>query len=208
MTTHPIFARLYARLAPAAEKAGVAAHRDELLAGLAGRVIEVGAGSGLCFSHYPATVNEVVAVEPEPHLRRLAERAALDAAVPVRVVDGTAEELPADDGSFDAAVVSLVLCSVVDQRRALAEISRVLRPGGSLRFYEHVRSKTPRQARLQDRVDWIWPLLGGGCHANRDTEAAIVASGFRVERCRRFDFQPSAISLPVSPQMIGEAIRP
>jgi ubiquinone/menaquinone biosynthesis C-methylase UbiE len=207
MTSHPIFARLYARLAPVAEKAGAAAHRDELLASLEGRVIELGPGSGLCFVHYPSTVSKVVAVEPEPHLRRVAEQAAAAAPVPVRVIGGTAERLPADDGSFDAAVVSLVLCSVADQRRALGELHRVLRPGGSLRFYEHVRSENPRQARLQDRIDWVWPHLAGGCHANRDTDAAIAESGFHVERCRRFEFRPSILAAPFSPHVIGEAIR-
>jgi len=208
MRGHPIFARIYARQAPATEKAGAAAHRDELLAGLEGRVIEVGAGSGLCFSHYPATVHEVVAFEPEPHLRHLAERAASTAPVPVQVADGLAENLPVNDMSFDAAVVSLALCSVPDQRRALAELYRVLRPGGSLRFYEHVRSDDPREARFQDRINWIWPLFVGGCHPNRDTEAAIIETGFRVGQCRRFHFRPSAYAAAVSPHIIGQAIRP
>jgi ubiquinone/menaquinone biosynthesis C-methylase UbiE len=204
---HPIFARLYARYGSAAEKAGAAAHRDELLADLKGRVIEVGAGSGLCFSHYPASATVVVAVEPQPNLRQLAEQAAHSAPVPVRVVEGTAERLPAEDGSFDAAVLSLVLCSVPSQHCALAEVCRVLRAGGQLRFYEHVRSEEPRRARLQDRVDWIWPHLLGGCHANRVTGAAIADAGFRIEHCRRFEFRPCALSAPVAPHIIGEAIR-
>jgi ubiquinone/menaquinone biosynthesis C-methylase UbiE len=207
VTSHPIFARLYARMAPAAEQAGTAAHREELLAGLTGRVVEVGAGSGLCFAHYPETVTEVVAVEPEPHLRMLAERAAGTAHVPVTVLDGMAEDLPLEDGTFDAAVVSLVLCSVADQRAALAAIHRVLKAGGRLRFYEHVRSTEPRLARLQDRVDWIWRRLLGGCHPNRDTEAAIAGAGFCIERCRRFGFQPSVLGTPASPHVIGEARR-
>jgi len=207
MRAHAVFARLYGKFAPAAEKAGTSAHRDELLADLMGRVIEVGAGSGLCFSHYPTSATEVVAIEPQPHLRHLAEQAAKGAPVPVRVIDGVAEKLPADDESFDAAVVSLVLCSVPDQHRALVEVHRVLRRSGQLRFYEHVRSEDPGQAKLQDRVDWVWPYLGGGCHANRATGAAIVEAGFRIERCRRFDFRPCAILAPVSPHIIGEAIR-
>src|SRR3954469_22435285 len=109
---HPIFARLYTWLSRGAESSGAAEHRDETLAGLSGRVIEVGAGNGLNFAHYPPGVTEVVAVEPEPYLRAQAEAAAAAAATPVTVLDGVADALPAEDGSFDAAVASLVLCTV------------------------------------------------------------------------------------------------
>src|SRR4051794_7422805 len=112
------------------DELGVAAHRRELLDGLEGRVVEIGAGTGASFRHYPLGVSEVVAVEPEPYLHALATQAARGAAVPVRVVDATAEALPLDDGSCDAAVASLVLCSVADPAVALAELRRVLRPGG------------------------------------------------------------------------------
>ena len=183
------------------------AHRDELLAGLTGRVLEVGAGSGLCFGHYPDTVSEVVAIEPEPYLRRLAEQAAASAPVPVSVIGSRAERLAFDDGAFDAVVASLVLCSVPDQQTALAETHRVLRPGGQLRFYEHVRSGDPAKARLQDRVEWIWPHLLGGCHANRDTPTAITAAGFRIDSCRRFEFRLSPLDAPASPHVIGMAVR-
>jgi SAM-dependent methyltransferase len=203
---HPIFARLYVRMSPRAEKQGVAEHRDELLAGLAGRVVEVGAGNGLNFAHYPAAVTEVVAVEPEPYLRDRAGEAAARAPVPVTVLDGLAERLPADDGAFDAAVASLVLCSVADQAAALAEIRRVLRPGGELRFYEHVVSRTPRNARVQRWLDdrGIWPRLAGGCHCARETDAAIERAGFAIERCRRFPFGPGAFALP---HLVGVARR-
>jgi len=204
---HPLFARLYARMAAVAEQGGVAEHRAELLAGLSGRVIEVGAGTGLNFEHYPSGVTEVLAVEPEAHMRVIAARAAAGARIPTRVVDGTAERLPADDGTFDAAVTSLALCSVPDQARALAEIRRVVRLGGELRFYEHIRSSDPRSARLQDRVDWIWSRLLGGCHPNRDTATAIAASGFGIESSRQFDFQPSFLSAPAALHIIGRAVR-
>jgi ubiquinone/menaquinone biosynthesis C-methylase UbiE len=194
---HPVFARLYSRLSPGVERKGGAEHRAELLDGVAGRVVEIGAGNGLNFAHYPAAVSEVVAVEPEPYLRERAAEAAAAAPVPVRIVDGVADALPAEDGAFDAAVASLVLCSVPDQATALAEIRRVLRPGGELRFYEHVVSDRPRTARTQRRLDdWgLWPRLAGGCHAARDTTAAIEAASFRIERCRRFPFAAGPVSL-------------
>jgi ubiquinone/menaquinone biosynthesis C-methylase UbiE len=205
---HPLFAHFYARAAPQFEAKGAAEHRRELLAGLSGRIIEVGAGTGLNFDHYPAAVTDVVAVEPEPYLREAAERAAHTAEIPVRVVDGTASRLPASDGEFDAAVASLVLCSVADPAAALAEVKRVLRVGGELRFYEHVRSSDPRLARAQRALDLIWPHLGGGCHTSRDTEQAIVDAGFTIDRVRRFTFRPALLSAPVAPHMIGVATAP
>ncbi len=128
---HPLFARCYARISVGAEtRMGMARVRERLLTGLSGRVIEVGAGNGLNFSHYPGTVSEVVAIEPERVLRTLAVDAAQHARVPVDVAPGAAEALPVKSEAFDAAVVSLVLCSVRDVPRALAELRRVLRPGG------------------------------------------------------------------------------
>src|SRR6266536_4040463 len=196
---HPVFARVYTRLSQGMEAHGVADYRRRLLAGLAGRVIEVGAGNGLNFVHYPATVTEVVAVEPEPYLRGLAATAARQAGMPVRVVHGIAHRLPETDGSFDAGVVSLVLCSVADQARAQAELFRVIRPGGELRFLEHVRAETPGLARVQRLVDSVLPLLGGGCHASRDTVAAITAAGFQVESCERFRFPDGRFRSPTAP---------
>ena len=128
---HPIFARVYARTSPAMDAQGALEHRRALLAGLAGRVLEVGAGNGLNFAHYPPAVTEVLAVEPEPYLRGLVQAAAGQAPVPVWVVDGTADALAVADASRDAAVASLVLCSVPGQAPALGELYLVLRPGGS-----------------------------------------------------------------------------
>lgn len=205
---HPLFARFYGFLSPAAEKAGTADHRQEVLAGLEGRVIEVGAGNGLNFAHYPPEVTEVLAVEPEPYLRHKALEAAAAAPVPVTVVDGAADSLPAEAEGFDAAVASLMLCSVPDQDVALAEMRRVVRPGGQLRFYEHVRADEARRARLQDRVDHVWPHLMGGCHTGRDTVAAIERAGFVISSQRRFLFQPCALAGAVAPHVIGAAQRP
>jgi SAM-dependent methyltransferase len=204
---HPVFARVYPRIGRAAEQGGAAEHRRALLAGLEGRVIEVGAGHGLNFPHYPQGVTQVLAVEPEPHLRELARGAAASAPVPVEVTDGTAEALPAKDGEFDAAVASLVLCSVSDQGVALREIARALRPGGELRFYEHVLSNRPAMARLQRALDaTFYPHLAGGCHCARDTGAAIRDAGFEVERLERIPFKPSRL-LPPIPHILGAARR-
>jgi SAM-dependent methyltransferase len=201
---HPLFARCYARVGHLMD-AEIGDHRRRLLAGLSGRVLEVGAGNGLNFPHYPATVTQVLAVEPEPYLRRLALAAARQAPVPMRVVAGTAEALPVPDGTVDAVVASLVLCTVADPDQALAEIGRVLRPGGTLRFYEHVRADDPRLAPWQDRLERPWGWLAGGCHPNRDTVAAITAAGFRVVELDRFDLR--AMPPLARPHVLGVAER-
>ncbi len=205
---HPIFARLYTRLARAADARGAAEHRRELLAGASGRVLEVGAGAGASFEHYPSTVGEVIALEPEPHLREQALRAAASAPVPISVREGNASRLPFADAEFDVAVASLVLCTVPDQPRALAELLRVIRPGGELRFYEHVRARKPGEARVQDLADaTFWPRIAGGCHLGRDTAAAIERAGFALESCRRFAFAP-AKHVPPAAHILGIARRP
>jgi ubiquinone/menaquinone biosynthesis C-methylase UbiE len=203
-----LFGRYYARVSPAMDAGGLAGYRQRLLAGLAGQVIEVGAGNGLNFPHYPATVTRVLAVEPNPVLREVAGRNAGNAPVPVTVCDGHAERLPAADGVFDAAVTSLVLCSVADQQAVLREIRRVLRPGGQLRFLEHVQAKTPGLRRLQRLADaTLWPLLAGGCHTGRDTVTAIAAAGFTVGQVEEFRFPDLRLSLvPATPHVRGEAV--
>jgi SAM-dependent methyltransferase len=205
---HPLFARFYTHVLARNEPEELRAYRDELLAGLSGRVVEVGAGSGANFPHYPPTVTEVVAVEPEAYLREQAVAAAPQAPVAVTVLDGIADALPLEDGSCDAAVACLVLCSVPDQASALAELRRVLKPGGELRFLEHVRGATPRMARWQRAVDrTFWPRAFGGCHTARDTVGAIERAGFALERHR--DLRPESLPsfLPVYPQAIGVARR-
>ena len=202
---HPIFARVYARVGAAAEKKGGAEHRREMLGGLTGQVIEVGAGTGLNFRHYPPTVTKVLAVEPEPLLRRMATDEAARSSALIEVVDGVADALPADDDAFDAGVASLVLCSVRDQAAALAELRRVIRPGGELRFYEHVRGESPGFARFQRVADVVHPLIGGGCHVHRDTVGAIERAGFTVERIRRFRFTPCFLDQAIAPHVIGTA---
>lgn len=206
---HPLFARVYTSVAAAAERGGLAQHRERLLTGLSGRVIEVGAGHGLNFGHYPSSVEEVLAVEPEPYLRTRAAERARRAAVRIHVVDGVAEQLPAPDDTFDAAVASLVLCSVRDQGQALAELRRVLRTGGELRFYEHVRSRDPRLKRLQHLADrTLWPAVAGGCHTSRDTLVGVAEAGFRVEEVDQFEFRPCALAFLTAPHVLGRARTP
>ncbi|UGY94676.1 class I SAM-dependent methyltransferase [Streptomyces gobiensis] len=203
----PVFARYYARVSRAMERGGMSSQRDALLSGLTGEVIELGAGNGLNFAHYPESVTRVLAVEPEPRLRRMAHDAAVKAPVPVAVVDGLADALPVEDASFDAAVVSLVLCTVPDQHAALTELRRVLRPGGQLRFLEHVRADSRFLVRAQRLLDTtLWPRLTGGCHTGRDTLAGIEHAGFTVDSLDRFLFP--AIRTPVSFHIRGVAHRP
>jgi ubiquinone/menaquinone biosynthesis C-methylase UbiE len=204
---HPRFARMYERISADSERRGTAAYRDRLLTGLAGRVIEVGAGNGMNFAHYPRSVIEVVAVEPEDRLRALAAAAASSAPVPVSVVAGHADDLPYEDASFDAGVASLVLCSVLDPRRSLAELRRVIRPGGELRFFEHVRSARPLIGALQDLVTPVWSRTGGGCHLNRDLAADISAAGFGIERLDRFSYRPLQL-IPAHAHILGTARKP
>lgn len=132
----------------------------------------------------------MVAVEPDEHLRALAEKAAKDAPVPVHVVAGHATALPVADDEFDAAVASLVLCSISAVTSALAEVRRVLKPGGELRFFEHVRSNNAVFGLLEDTITPVWSRIGGGCHPNRDTTTTIEASGFAIDEVDRFYYAP------------------
>jgi len=179
-------------------------HRRRLVEQAAGEVLEIGAGTGRNLLLY-RTATRVVALEPGPGMRARATQAALAAQVAVEIVDGTAEHLPFPDAAFDTVVASLVLCTVPDLAQTLTEARRVLRPGGKLHFYEHVRADDPRLARWQDRLERPWGWLAGGCHPNRDVVAAIAAAGFRVLELDRFDFQ---IMPPlVRPHVLGVAQR-
>jgi ubiquinone/menaquinone biosynthesis C-methylase UbiE len=174
--------------------------REELCADLTGRVLEVGAGNGANFGHY-RRASRVEACEPEPNMMGLAVPRAREAAVPVGLVRADAERLPFADAVFDAAVCSLVLCTIPGPVGALREIRRVLRPGGVLRLYEHVRASGRAAARFQDLIERPWGLFAGGCHPNRDTVATLQQEGF-VVRVR--SFRPPVVGW-VLPHVIGEA---
>jgi ubiquinone/menaquinone biosynthesis C-methylase UbiE len=200
---HPVFARLYARVSE--RKARRDENRTRLLSDLSGRVLELGCGYGANFDRYPSSVSEVIAVEPEPYMRERATRAAAGASVPIHVVAGDADHLPLGTQSVDEAVCSLVLCSVPDQASALAELRRVLRPGGRLHFYEHVVARNHAGRALQRAADaTFWPRLCGNCHTARDTLSAIEEAGFEVERCRRLTAPD--VEFP-HPHILGRAAR-
>jgi SAM-dependent methyltransferase len=170
----------------------------------------VGAGTGTNFAYYPATVTEVVAVEPERRLAPQARKAAAKASVPVTVSTGTVEKFLSDgDGkAFDAVVCSLVLCSIDDPDSVLRQLFSLVRPGGELRFLEHVGS-TGLRGRLQKVADaTVWPRLMGNCHTHRDTEASIVGAGFAVQDARREPAMPAWFPTPVAEYTIGRAVRP
>jgi SAM-dependent methyltransferase len=204
---NPRFAQAYIRIAPKADARGASGHRRELLAGLAGVVCEVGAGSGLNFAHYPATVTRVVAVEPEPTLRVHSGEVAVTAPVPIDVVDGTADALPVGDASCDAVVLSLVMCTVPDPAATLAEVRRALRPGGQVRFYEHVRSRNRVVAVAEDVITPLWARFAAGCHVNRDPVVALGEAGFEVIDVHRFGFSGQR-GVPPTAHVVGRAVLP
>jgi ubiquinone/menaquinone biosynthesis C-methylase UbiE len=203
---NPVFAALYDRIVAANERAGFDDRRADLLAGARGATLELGAGTGLNLRHYPAAVTDLVLTEPDRHMaRRLRDRVAA-AGRAAEVVETPAERLPFEDGRFDTAVVTLVLCTVRDPERVLEEIARVLKPGGRLLFLEHVRaSEGPRLGVWQDRLERPWGWVAGGCHPNRDTIAALEASPLSVESADR-GRMPNAPPI-VRPLVAGSAVR-
>jgi SAM-dependent methyltransferase len=203
---NPLFARIFPTIA-AHETEVVRALRRENLAGLSGRVLEVGAGIGTNFAFYPDSVEQVVAIEPERRLVARARDAAADAPIPVRVINETVEDFTVTE-PFDAVVCSLVLCSIVDPDTVLRQLLSQLRPAGQLRYFEHVASGGVR-GRLQRFADaTFWPKLLGNCHTHRDTEQSIVEAGFELDVVRREQTLPAWVPLPVSEFALGRARRP
>ena len=198
-----LFAALYDTVSKGSEAAGLRDERRQLLASAEGETIEIGAGTGLNLQHYPEAVTRLFLAEPDRHMRRRLERRLAGLRREAEIVDATAEDLPFPDASFDTAVVTYVLCSVPDQEAALAEISRVLRPGGRFLFLEHVRSADPRLARRQDRMRPLYNLVG--CNPNRDTLARIESSALTVESVEHGEV-PKAPKVE-RPMIVGTARR-
>jgi SAM-dependent methyltransferase len=162
----------------------VVEHRRTLVAPASGRVLEIGGGTGFNLPYYGEGVSELVVTDPLGGMLRRVERRARTLGRRITTRRASAEALPFEDGSFDTVVGSLVLCSVEDQERALAEIRRVLRPGGTYLFLEHVRADDAKLARRQDQLEGIWGVVAFGCHPNRDTLRRIEAA-FEVEELER-----------------------
>jgi len=202
-----MFSALYDRAFEASEEAGLREMRRDLLRQARGRVLELGAGTGLNLELYPHEgLDRLILTEPDPHMfKQLRQRAEKDCPG-AELMEAGAEELPFEDDSFDTAVVTLVLCTVPDQPAALREISRVLRPGGQLLFLEHVRADDAGLARWQDRLETPWRFVGDGCHCNRDTEAGIRAAGFELGGVEHPSL-PKAPSI-VQPMIQGSAVAP
>jgi ubiquinone/menaquinone biosynthesis C-methylase UbiE len=198
---HPIFAALYDQISASAERRWMGERRRRLLAGARGAVLEIGGGTGANLAHY-RNVDRVTIAEPDPFMRNRIGPKLDEARVPVEVSAAGAEALPYPDGSFDTVVSTLVLCTVPDQEAALAEVRRVLRPGGRLLFIEHVRA-AGSAARWQDRLEPLWRRLLAGCHPNRDTVTAIEEAGFEIETFESF-YPPDPLSA-LMPHVQGSA---
>lgn len=194
------FAALYDRGLKATEEAGLRQMRRELLAGAGGRVLELGAGTGVNLDLYPDAVEDLVLVEPDPHMAKRLRAKLAESARTAAVIEAPAERLPFDDASFDTAVAMLVLCTIPDPAAALAEAARVLKPGGRLLFVEHVRAEDPGLARWQDRLEKPWRFLGDGCHCNRDTLATISSSRFELGEVQHG-------RLPKAPPIVSPLVR-
>jgi ubiquinone/menaquinone biosynthesis C-methylase UbiE len=196
-------ARIYDPFVWLGERRGMAQRRRELLAAARGRVLEVGAGTGLNVPHYPAGLDELVLSEPVASMARRLERRVAKRAEQPRVVVAPAERLPFPDDTFDTVVSTLVLCTVREPDRALGEIRRVLKPGGALLFIEHVRSDVERWGRWQDRLARPWAAFASGCRCNRNTLDLLEASGMRVADVDRRKW--SGMPRLVRPLAIGSA---
>ena len=199
-----IFALVYDIAFILAERRGFRDVRRDLVGHSKGRVVELGAGTGLNLGHYSENVSELLLTEPDPHMAAKLRKRAGSLALDATVIETPAEELPFDDASVDTVVSTLVLCTVQNPEKTLSEVARVLRPGGSLLFAEHVRSASPRAAWWQDKLRRPWSWYACGCQCNRDTISTLEAASFEVGKVRRDRLR--WISPVVRPLVVGSAL--
>lgn len=205
MPEHPIFARVYDWLLESVEKGGLRDRRRELLAGASGATLELGAGTGHNLPHYPDGVTRLVLTEPDPHMaKRLRKQVEESGRAHVEVVEAGAESLPFGDDEFDTVIATLVFCTIPDPEAAMAEVARVLKPGGRMLFLEHVRADGGRLGRWQDRLNPVQNFCFGGCNLNRRTADSLNASGLEIEELRT-DEMPKQAGPLVKPMIVGTA---
>lgn len=204
---HPYFAQVYRLVAAAGERGGYGRQRGSVLAGASGRLLILGLGPGHDLTHLPTAVTSVVAVEPDPSMRALARGRVAACPVPVRLLSADAHDLPLADGSVDAVLCACVLCSVAQPPRVLAELRRVLVPGGRLLLLEHVAAPAGHWVgRLQQLLEPVWGRVAGGCSIRRDTSGAVTAAGFDATAVRTAMVWPNVP--PVAPTVLGTALNP
>jgi SAM-dependent methyltransferase len=202
---HRIFAALYEQIFKGLEKGGLADKRRELLAGARGATLELGAGIGHNLEHYPPAVERLVLTEPDPHMaKRLRDQVAESSRTDTEVVEAGAEELPFGPAEFDTVIATLVFCTIPDPGAALAEVARVLKPGGRMLFMEHVRADSDRRAKWQDRLNPVQNFLFGGCNLNRTTAETLRSSPLVIEEIEQGEM-PSAAGPLVKPMIVGSA---
>jgi ubiquinone/menaquinone biosynthesis C-methylase UbiE len=207
MKGHKWFAAIYDKMLASEEKKFLGAIRAEMLKDVTGEILEIGAGTGANFQYYQSGAH-VIAIEPDPYMLERARKRA-DGAPNIELRQVAAEDLPFPDGTFDYVIDTLVLCSVSDPRKVLGEIKRVLKPGGELRLYEHVRYKNPIAALSQDIISPAWQWFGAGCHPNRDTERLVRQAGFEVVSAQRLVHVPPVPPMVfVRPHLRAVARRP
>ena len=206
---HKWFAALFDRLMAPAERSFMKEPRQYVAGQAQGRVLEIGCGTGANFAYYTDAATEVIAIDPNPYMLDRARKKLPVATRPIEIREARAEELPFEDAFFDTIVDTINMCTIGDLAKALAEMKRVLRPSGQLRFYEHVRYKHPVGALAQDIITPIWKWFGAGCHPNRDVAASIRNAGFEIVHLERLTpVPPLPPMLFTRPHIMGVAVLP
>lgn len=198
---------MYDPLLSRGERAGMGTRRRQLLAGAKGRTVELGSGTGLNVQYYPGDLEELILTEPEPAMRTRLDRRLRSSQRKAEVLDASADRLPFEEGSVDTVVSTLVLCTVDRPEAVLREVERVLRPGGRLLFVEHIRSKSPRLAKWQDRLEAPWRRFAEGCRCNRATRELIRESGLELDDVREATWEGMMVPI-VRPLIVGAATKP